>query len=35
MGYQPQENQVGMGRELVKAYSIQVNQLTNCWICHR
>lgn len=35
MGYQPQQNQVEMGRELVKAYNIQVNQLTNCWICHR
>lgn len=35
MGYQPQQDQVTMGRELVKAYNIQVNQLTNCWICHR
>lgn len=35
MGYQPQEDQVTMGRELVKAYNIQVKQLTNCWVCHR
>jgi hypothetical protein len=35
MGYQPQENQVALGRELVQAYDIQVNQLTNCSVCHR
>jgi hypothetical protein len=35
MGYQPQENQVAVGRELVQAYNIQVNQLTNCSVCHR
>jgi hypothetical protein len=35
MGYQPQEDQVALGRELVQAYNIQVKQLTNCWVCHR
>jgi hypothetical protein len=35
MGYQPQENQVALGRELVQTYNIQVNQLTNCSVCHR
>lgn len=35
MGYQPQENQVALGRELVAAYNIQVKQLTNCSVCHR
>lgn len=35
MGYVPQENQVAMGRELVKTYGIHVNQLTNCSVCHR
>ena len=34
MGYQPQEDQVALGRELVKAYNIQVKQLTNCSVCH-
>ncbi|GIK40957.1 MAG: cytochrome c [Chloroflexota bacterium] len=34
MGYQPQEDQVTLGRELVKAYNIQVPQLTNCSVCH-
>lgn len=35
MGYMPQENQVTVGRELVENYNIQVNQLTNCSVCHR
>jgi hypothetical protein len=35
MGYQPQESQVALGRELVAAYNIQVKQLTNCAVCHR
>jgi hypothetical protein len=34
MGYQPQEEQVALGRELVKTYNIQVKQLTNCSVCH-
>jgi hypothetical protein len=35
MGYQPGENQVVLGHELVAAYNIQVKQLTNCAVCHR
>jgi hypothetical protein len=35
MGYQPQENQVALGRELIAAYDIPVKQLTNCSVCHR
>jgi len=35
MGWQPEENQVALGRELVEAYNIQVKQLTNCSVCHR
>ncbi|MCL4295344.1 MAG: cytochrome c family protein [Anaerolineae bacterium] len=34
MGYQPPEDQVALGRELVEAYNIQVQQLTNCSVCH-
>ncbi len=35
MGYQPEENQVALGRQLVADYNVQVKQLTNCSVCHR
>ena len=33
--WQPPTDQLTLGRELVKEYKIQVQQLTNCSICHR
>ncbi len=35
MGYTPAESQSVLGPKLVKAYNINVKQLTNCSICHR
>jgi hypothetical protein len=35
MGYQPQGDQLETGRKLVQDYHINVQQLTNCSICHR
>jgi hypothetical protein len=35
MDWQPPTDQLTLGRQLVKAYKIQVQQLTNCSICHR
>jgi hypothetical protein len=35
MEWQPPTDQLTLGRQLVKAYKIQVQQLTNCSICHR
>jgi len=35
MEWQPPGDQLTLGRKLVKEYNIQVQQLTNCSICHR
>ncbi len=35
MEWQPPSDQLAQGRQLVKEYNIQVQQLTNCSICHR
>ncbi len=35
MGWQPEKDQLTLGRELVKANNINVAQLTNCSMCHR
>lgn len=35
MAWQPPANQAEVGAELVKAYGINVKQLTNCSVCHR
>jgi hypothetical protein len=35
MGYEPAEDQATLGPKLVKAYHVNVRQLTNCSICHR
>ena len=35
MDWQPPGDQLTLGRQLVKDYKIQVQQLTNCSICHR
>jgi hypothetical protein len=35
MEWQPPSDQLTLGRHLVKEYKIQVQQLTNCSICHR
>lgn len=35
MEWQPPTDQLTLGRQLVTAYKIQVQQLTNCSICHR
>jgi hypothetical protein len=35
MEWQPPTDQLTLGRQLVKEYKIQVQQLTNCSICHR
>jgi len=35
MEWQPPSDQLAMGLQLVKEYKIQVQQLTNCSICHR
>jgi len=35
MEWKPEGDQTAMGDSLVKAYNIQVGQLTNCSICHR
>jgi hypothetical protein len=35
VGWQPEQDQIQLGKELVQAYHIQVNQLTDCSVCHR
>jgi hypothetical protein len=35
MEWRPPTDQLTLGRQLVKEYKIQVQQLTNCSICHR
>jgi hypothetical protein len=35
MGYHAPEDQIALGRALVQAYKINVNQLANCAVCHR
>lgn len=35
MAWTPDRPQSEIGPELVKEYDVQVNQLTDCWICHR
>jgi len=35
MAWEPPANQAEIGRELVKAYDVKVEQLDNCSICHR
>ena len=35
MEWQPPTDQLALGRQLVNEYKIQVQQLTNCSICHR
>lgn len=35
MGWQPSEDQLALGRRLVKAYGIHTESLTDCYICHR
>ena len=35
MGYQPKEDQLTLGKKLVKKYDIHVYQLSDCSICHR
>jgi hypothetical protein len=35
MGWQPPEDQITLGRQLVEDYGIKVDQLTDCSICHR
>ncbi len=35
MEWQPPTDQLALGQQLVKDYNIQVQQLTNCSICHR
>jgi len=35
MAWEPPSDQLAAGRQLVKEYKIQVQQLTNCSICHR
>jgi hypothetical protein len=35
MSYVPPEDQMEMGRELVKRYDVRTKQLTDCSICHR
>jgi len=35
MGYTPTEDQSILGPQLVQAYGVHVNQLTDCSICHR
>jgi hypothetical protein len=35
MGWAPPGDQVSLGRQLVAEYEIEVEQLTDCSICHR
>lgn len=35
MEWAPEEDQIALGRRLVKRYDIHVEPLTDCWICHR
>jgi len=35
MAWTPDRPQSEIGPELVKEYDVQLNQLTDCWICHR
>ncbi len=35
MDYKQPDNQLEVGRDLVKQYQIKTGQLTNCSICHR
>ena len=35
MTYTPPENQLDLGRELVKKYNVHTKQLSDCSICHR
>lgn len=35
MGWEPPEDQITLGRQLVAEYGIRVDQLTDCSICHR
>lgn len=35
MGWEPPEDQLVLGRRLVAEYHINVQQLTNCSVCHR
>lgn len=35
MHWQTPENQTEMGRELIEKYHIQVEKLTDCYVCHR
>ncbi len=35
MDWQPPANQLALGRKLLQDYQIQVQQLTNCSVCHR
>lgn len=35
MEWEPPEDQIALGRRLVKEYNIRVAQLTNCSMCHR
>jgi hypothetical protein len=35
MDWTPAEDQLALGRRLVKEYHIRVGQLTDCYVCHR
>jgi hypothetical protein len=35
MDWKPAEDQLALGRRLVKEYHIRVGQLTDCYVCHR
>jgi hypothetical protein len=35
MGWTPPENQIEMGRNLVKEYNIATTRITDCYTCHR
>lgn len=35
MGFQHPANQLEVGKQLVEKYHVNVNQLSNCYICHR
>lgn len=35
MKYRPPENQLAMGRALVKEYNVQVSRISDCGTCHR
>jgi hypothetical protein len=35
MTYQPAEDQVTLGRRLIREYNIQVDRISDCSTCHR